>query len=90
MAANQTIEKTIIQKRPNVCDGEACIGNRRIMVWLLVAYRKAGMSDARIMTSFDATLTQADLDAAWDYYAHNEEEIETAILNNETDADADG
>jgi uncharacterized protein (DUF433 family) len=89
MATEQAIAKTIIKKTPGVCSGDACIGNRRIMVWLLVAYRKAGMDDQSIMRSFDGPLTQADLDAAWEYYAHNQEEIDAAIRSNESDSDED-
>src|SRR5437870_4542097 len=56
MAPKATPEKTIIKKTPDVCGGEACIGNRRIMVWLVVAYRELGRSDERIMNMFDPPL----------------------------------
>jgi uncharacterized protein (DUF433 family) len=71
-----------IQKTPGVCGGDACIGTTRIAVWMLVEGRRAGMSDERLLEAHP-TLTQADLDAAWDYYAHHREEIDEAIRENE-------
>lgn len=82
MAIGQT-EKIAIKKTPDVCGGDACIGDRRIMVWLLVEYRRLGMSDERIMSDFDPPLTQADLEAAWEYCAQNRDEIDTAIDENQ-------
>ncbi len=82
----ETIQKTIIQKRPNICGGDACIGNRRIPVWQLIECKRLGMSDERIMSDFDPPLTAADLEAAWEYYALNRAEIDEAIWLNEDDA----
>jgi uncharacterized protein (DUF433 family) len=87
MAIPQTIEKTVINKTPGVCGGDACIGNRRIMVWLLVAYRQLGRSDDGIINMFDPPITRADLEAAWEYYEQNRAEIDAAIRENESDDD---
>ena len=67
-----------IQKTPGVCGGRARVGDTRIPVWGLVEYRKAGVSDARLL-EFYPTLTQADLAEAWWYYAENRAEIERDI-----------
>ena len=67
-----------IQKTPNVCGGDACVGTTRIPVWLLVQFRRGGVSDARLI-EFYPQLTAADLAACWDYYRHNTNEIDRAI-----------
>jgi uncharacterized protein (DUF433 family) len=74
-----------IQKTPGVCGGDACIRQTRIAVWMLVVDCKLGMTDADVLVSFPA-LTQADLDAAWEYYRANPVEIEQAIWLNDTAA----
>jgi uncharacterized protein (DUF433 family) len=89
MATERTIEKTVIRKTPGVCGGDACIGNRRIMVWLLVAYRQDGRSVHDIMASFDPPVTLADLEAAWEYYEKYRDEIDDAIWDNEFGDDGD-
>jgi uncharacterized protein (DUF433 family) len=71
-----------IDKTPGVCGGDACIRNTRITVWGLVQRRQQGLSDAEVLRRLPA-LTPADLEAAWDYYAHNRAEIEQAIRENE-------
>jgi uncharacterized protein (DUF433 family) len=76
-------ETPAIQKTPGVCGGAACIRNTRIPVWILVFNRKSGESDASVLRNYPS-LTQADLDAAWDYYQHNPVEIEQTIWLNDT------
>ncbi len=71
-----------VQKTPGVCGGDACIRNTRITVWGLVAWRKLGLSDKEIVRRMPS-LTLADLETAWDYYARNPEEIERTIQENE-------
>ena len=71
-----------ITKTPGVCGGNACILGTRITVWGLVARRKLGLADAAIMERVQG-LTQADLEAAWQYAATHSEEIEEAIRRNE-------
>ena len=81
--ANVTAPPTSwIQKTRDVCGGDACIRNTRITVRGLVSYRKLGMSDSRLLQVIDG-LTQADLDAAWDYYNRNRVEIEQSIEEDE-------
>lgn len=70
-----------IQKTPNVCGGAACIGNHRIPVWLMVLYKKMGLSDARLLESYP-TLTADDLVACWDYYRAETVEIERKVWYN--------
>ena len=62
-----TISTSSIVKTPGTCGGDARVDNTRIPVWLLVLHRKSGRSDAEVLDSYP-TLTQADLDAVWDYY----------------------
>ena len=72
-----------IHKTPDVIGGDACIRKTRIAVWMLVESRRLGMTDEEIRTRYDPPLSQADLDAAWEYYQQNREEIEQAIRENE-------
>jgi uncharacterized protein (DUF433 family) len=67
-----------IEKHPEVCGGDACIRNTRHTVHGLVVWKKMGLSDSRIL-EHHPDLTRADLEAAWDYFAHHTDEIERAI-----------
>jgi uncharacterized protein (DUF433 family) len=71
-----------IKKTPGVCGGDACIGNTRIPVWVLVGYRRLGSSDAELFKCYPH-LTAADLVNAWAYADAYPEEIEQAITRNE-------
>jgi len=71
-----------IKKTPGVCGGDACVGNTRIQVWVLVGYRRLGCSDAELFKCYP-DLTAADLVNAWAYADAYPEEIETAIRENE-------
>jgi uncharacterized protein (DUF433 family) len=72
-----------ISKTPGVCGGQACVRNKRVTVWGLVAMRRFGLSDAQILRDI-AGLTPEDLVAAWGYAAAHPNEIEAAIrLNDE-------
>ncbi len=73
----------VIRKTPGVIGGDACIGNRRIAVWMLVQARRLGLSDEQFLNEFEPRLTQAELDAAWEYYEQNREEIDQGIRENE-------
>ena len=70
------------EKTPGICGGDARIRNTRIPVWLLVGYRKDGVSDVRLLEMYP-TLTLGDLSEAWWYYAEHHEEIEQAIREQE-------
>jgi uncharacterized protein (DUF433 family) len=76
------LETPAIQKTPGVCGGQARVRDTRIPVWILVLNRKCGEPDASVLRSYP-TLTQTDLDAAWDYYQHNPVEIEQSIWLND-------
>lgn len=54
----------------------------RIPIWMLVLRRNAGISDWETLSAFPA-LTQADLDAAWEYYESHPAEIHKAIRENQ-------
>ncbi len=71
-----------IEKTPGVCGGNACIGNTRIPVWLLVSFRRSGCSDAQLLEGYPH-LSAADLVNAWAYAEAHPDEIETAIRENE-------
>lgn len=71
-----------ISKKPDRCGGDACVRETRIPVWLLVGYRRLGMSDAAILQAYP-TLTPSDLESAWDYAASNADEIDRAIQEND-------
>jgi uncharacterized protein (DUF433 family) len=76
--------EALIQKTPGVCGGDACVGNTRIMVWLLVAQKRGGLSDEEILAGYP-TLTPADLAAAWEYYRRHPQEIDEAIASQEAE-----
>jgi uncharacterized protein (DUF433 family) len=67
-----------IEKTPEICGGEACIRSTRHTASGLVAWKRLGLTDERIL-AHHPDLTLADLEAAWDYYDHNREEINQAI-----------
>ncbi len=76
-----TTTESLIQKTPGVIGGDACIRRTRIAVWMLVEWRKLGRTDDQLLEDFP-DLTRADLNAAWDYYATNADEIDSAIRDN--------
>ena len=71
-----------ITKTPGVCGGDACIEGTRIPVWVLVGYRRLGVSESELLHAYP-TLSATDLANAWVYAEANSSEIETAILDNE-------
>ncbi len=66
-----------ISKTPGVMGGEACIRNTRIPVWLLMSYRRLGLSEAKLLDNYPS-LTATDLVNAWTYAEVFPGEIETA------------
>jgi uncharacterized protein (DUF433 family) len=83
--APRTGMEPYIQKTPGVCGGDACIGRRRIAVWMVVEYRDMGATDEQLMTQYDPPLTRAELDAALRYAAAHPEEIAANIRENNED-----
>jgi uncharacterized protein (DUF433 family) len=71
-----------ITKSPDICGGDACVRGHRIPVWCLVGLRQLGADDDRILEAYPG-ITLEDLEAAWDYYAANRDEIDRAIIENE-------
>jgi uncharacterized protein (DUF433 family) len=69
------------KRLPVSCGGDACIRNTRIAVWMLVEGRRIGMSDEQLLQAHPA-LSQANLEAAWDYYRRQCAEIDQPIDEN--------
>jgi len=67
-----------IGKTPNVMGGDACIRDTRIPVWLLISYRRLGLSEAKLLENYP-DLSATDLANAWAYAAIYPSEIEIAI-----------
>src|SRR5215470_647031 len=84
--APRTGMEPLIRKTPGVIGGDACVGNRRIAVWMLVEARHAGISDEQLLTDYDPPLSRPELDAAWRYAAAHPEEIAQAMRENKADA----
>jgi uncharacterized protein (DUF433 family) len=70
--------KTIIRHTKGVCGGHACIRNTRLPVWTLVSLRSQGATDNELLEEYPS-LIQTDLEAAWIYYQHHQDEIDQAI-----------
>jgi uncharacterized protein (DUF433 family) len=79
------VETPAIQKTPNICGGNACIRNTRIPVWLIINARRLGGTDAGLLDDYPG-ISQADVDACWDYYREHPIEIEQSIWFNDTAA----
>jgi len=71
-----------IEQKPDHSGGGACLRDTRIPVWVIVNYRRLGLADAGILQAYPS-LTMADLDAAWEYAAKHQKEIDNAIRENE-------
>lgn len=67
-----------ISKPPGVMGGDACIRMTRIPVWLLVSYRRQGVTAEELMLDYPG-LCAADLEAVWAHDRDNPGEIDAAI-----------
>ncbi len=67
-----------IERTEGVCGGAACVVRTRIPVWLLESYRRAGTSEAELLTMYP-TLRAEDLQHAWWYADSHRQEIERWI-----------
>ena len=76
-------EQSYIQKTPNVCGGDACIGYTRIPVWSLLVARRLGKSDSELLEYFVTPLSPADVKAAFAYYEQHPDEIDLEIRLNQ-------
>jgi uncharacterized protein (DUF433 family) len=75
---------TLIEKRPGVCGGAACLAGTRIPVWLLEQARRLQTPTAQLLRSYPS-LTAEALEEAWAYARANRAEIDLAIQENEAD-----
>lgn len=82
LAADLTAAWPGVDRTPGVCGGAACVVRTRIPVWTLVAYRREGWSEARILEAFPS-LRAADLVHAWAYEAAHGPELDDAIREND-------
>jgi uncharacterized protein (DUF433 family) len=71
-----------IDRRPDVCGGEACIVRTRIPVWLLEQARRLGSSEQTLLAAYPS-LRAEDLVNAWAYARSHVAEIEAEIRENE-------
>ncbi len=74
----------LIEKRPEVCGGEACLAGTRIPVWLMEQARRLGTPDVQLLHSYPS-LTPEMLAEAWAYAETHPAEIDEAIRENEAD-----
>ena len=81
LSGRQEEMESRIVATPGVCGGSPRIRGRRIPVWLLVEWRRLGQTDAELLDAYP-TLSQSDLEAAWQYYGSHREEIERSIRQN--------
>jgi uncharacterized protein (DUF433 family) len=72
-----------IEKNSAVAGGNACIIRTRIPVWTLEGYRRLGWNDERILANYP-TLRASDLLNAWAYVRAHPQEVQDAILTNES------
>src|SRR5262245_10392067 len=76
-------DQSWIQKRPDVCGGDACIRDTRIPVWSVAVARRTGASESELLRYFVTPLSPADVQAAVAYAQQHPNEIEEAIRLNE-------
>ncbi len=76
------MSELVINHTPGVCGGRACIGARRLTVWLVVQnYQMNGGNASVTADCFD--ITPAHVEAALTYYAEHTAEIDADIAENE-------
>jgi uncharacterized protein (DUF433 family) len=73
----------LIRKTPGVLGGAARIRDVRIAVWMLVQDKELGFTEDQIIANYAPLLTKDDLNAAWQYYKDNSEEIKREIRQNQ-------
>ena len=76
--------KSLIQRTPGVCGGDACIRDTRITVWLLIALQRDGATADELLAGYP-DLTPEDLTTAEAYYRLHPKEIEEAIAGQESE-----
>jgi uncharacterized protein (DUF433 family) len=78
---NPSDPQAAVVSKGGVCGGVPCIRGTRIPVWVLANYRRMGMSDVEILEQYPS-LSQVNLDAAWNYFLGHTAEIEEQIREN--------
>jgi uncharacterized protein (DUF433 family) len=76
------VRRLRIVKVSKICGGRAVIAGTRMPVWGLEVARRAGRSDAEILTMYPA-IAKADLVAAWKWVKRHTDEIDRDIKENE-------
>ena len=79
--ARNEVQSRIV-KTPGVCGGDARVSGTRIPVWCLLSSRDAGCNDAVFLENYPS-LSQDDLNAAWEYAKGHESELRQQIADNE-------
>jgi uncharacterized protein (DUF433 family) len=74
-----------IDIQEGICGGSARVIRTRIPVWLLENYRRAGSTDAQILSAYPS-LTAEDLASAWHYARSHREEMNREIAANGDDS----
>ena len=69
----KTIEARVI-KTASVCNGSARLMGTRIPIWMLAELKRKGWGDDTIREAYP-TLTQLQLDVAWEYVVSHPGEI---------------
>lgn len=59
-----------IAASPNVCHGQPCIKDTRIMVYLILELLEAGITPADILRDYYPQLSELDIRACLQYSAH--------------------
>lgn len=77
---------TLITRTPSMRGGRPCIAGTGVTVQRIVGWYKLGLSPEEIADEI-AHLTLAQVYAALTYFHVNQEEIEAAIMADETEAD---
>lgn len=75
------IEGRQVVETPGICGGSPRIYGTRLPVWGLERARRKGWSDLDLLENYPS-LTQADLEMAWNYVAAHLEQIEREIAEN--------
>lgn len=70
----------MIKKEPGICGGSACIGDRRLPVWVVI--QRLRWTTPQGVAHDYPSLSYADIDDCRAYAKANEAEIEKDIMDN--------
>lgn len=71
-----------IRKTPGICGGAARIRDTRIPIWTIITYQQQGATDSELLNNYPG-ITPKDIEAAFNYYKLNREEIDKLMAENE-------